>query len=1156
MNIIRFSAVWLLLAVFCGNAQDTRGTLLGRVLDSSNAVVPNVDVRAINEETGIAAAGRSNQAGNYVIPYLLPGTYRIEAELVGFKKFTRAGVQVRVNDSVSVDVTMTPGTIVETVDVKATTPLLEGTTASLGQVIDQKRILDLPLGGGNSFALALLAPGAASTVNLRYKDAARPDATSNFVTDGNRAYGNEFSIDGVPDTASYGSEARVAFVPQVSAISEFKVQTANYDASIGHTAGSVINVSIKSGTNGFHGELHEFLRNRVLDAKDFFQNRSGQTLPVYQYNRFGLAAGGPVVIPGKYNGRNRTFWFYAFEQNPNTEPAPGTYTVPNAAELRGDFSGLLRLGSQYQIYDPATIVPATGGRFRRSPFAGNMIPASRISSLALNLARFWPAPNIPGTSDGRNNFFNGAKQLSRDYVAHLWRADHSFSENHRLAFRMNYDNAYLNKDHHFQNNANGTRWNTYNKGLALDDVRVLSPTLTLNTRYGLTYMYFPCWKTSRGLDLAELGFSRNLAGLTSPDTVAMPYININGFTGFGNKSSNLGIVASTTHSLSTTVNKLVGSHMVRFGGEYRNMRSNINQVPTADTPDLAFDTTWTKGPLDNSPAGPMGQGLATFLLGLPSGGRMMRSGGGSATQDQYLAFYVQDDWKVLPKLTLNFGVRYEHETPITERYNRSADQFDFTVANPIESAARAKYSASPIPELPAANFTARGGLLFTGVNGRSRYLWDSRKTLFMPRFGLAYQLRPTTILRSGYGIFFDTIGSTVSQPLPFGFDSSTPVVPSLDNGLSFIASLADPFPNGLTAPVGSAGGYSTYVGQSVAFYPRRREYPYAQRWSFGIQQQMKQVLLDISYVGNRGTHLQVSREYNAVPAQYLSTLPARDQAAINFLSAQVKNPFAGLLPNTGLNGTNVSRSQLLRPYPEFTGIEGVASQGYSWYHSLQVRAERRFGKGYTVNAAYTWSKSMGALGYLNDTDPMPERVITAQDRTHRLVISGIYELPFGKGRHFGSGARGFRNALLGGWQVQALVSRQSGAPIGFGNAIFNGNFNDIVLSRDRRSVDKWFNTDAGFERASNRQLASNIRTMPSRFSGIRSEGQHVWDASAFKIFPITEDLKLQFRGEAYNALNHPNFNSPNTTPTNSNFGKVTGAAGPPRQWQLALKLLF
>ncbi len=1146
----------LLLFALGAYGQETRGTLLGRVLDSTNAVIPDVDVRAINEETGTVATGKSNQSGNYVVPYLLPGTYRVEAELAGFKKFARSGVQIRVADSVAMDVTLMPGDVVETVEVQASTPLLEAASASMGQVVDQRRIEDLPLAGGNSFALALLAPGTASAVNLRYKDAGRPDATSSFVTDGNRNYGNEFSIDGVPNTASYGTEARVAFVPQVSAISEFKVQTANYDASIGHTAGSIINVSIKSGTNKFHGELHEFLRNRVLDAKDFFQNRSGQDLPVYQYNRFGFAAGGPVIIPRKYDGRNKTFWFYAFEQNPNTEPTPGTYTVPTAPQLRGDFSELLRLGSQYQIYDPATIVPEANGRFRRSPFAGNVIPASRLSPLALNLAKFWPSPNIAGTSDGRNNFFNGAKQSSRDYVAHLWRVDHAFSDNHRLALRMNYDNAYLNKDHHFQNNANGTRWNTYNKGLSLDDVRVISPTLTLNVRYGLTYMYFPCWKTSRGLDLAGLGFSPELVALTSAETVAMPSISINGYTGFGNKSSNLGVVASTTHSLSATANKLTGSHMLRFGAEYRNMRSNINQVPTADTPDLNFDTGWTKGPLDNSTAAPMGQGFATFLLGLPTGGQMVRSGGGAATQDQYFGLFIQDDWKLTPKLTLNFGLRYEFETPITERFNRSADQFDFSVTNPIEKAAKANYALNPIPELPAANFTARGGLLFTGVNGRSRYMWDSSKKLFMPRFGLAYQLRPTTVIRTGYGIFFDTIGATVSQPLAFGFDATTPLVPSLDNGLSFIASLANPFPNGLTAPLGAAGGYSTYVGQSVSFYNRKRSHPYAQRWSFGVQQQVKEFLLEVSYVGNRGTRLQIAREFNPVPAQYLSTLPVRDQNTINFLSAQVRNPFAGLLPNTSLNGANVARSQLLRPYPQFLSIQALESQGYSWYHSMQVRAERRFKQGYTLNLAYTWSKSMEAAGYLNDTDPMPERVISDRDRTHRLVLSGVYELPFGKGRRFGSGARGFGNALFGGWQVQALVTRQSGAPMGFGNAIFTGNFKDIVLSKSERNVDRWFNVDAGFERTSARQLASNIRTMPSQFSGIRSDGQHVWDASAFKHFYLTEGVKLQFRAEAYNALNHANFNAPNTTVTNSNFGKVTGTAGPPRQWQLALKLLF
>jgi hypothetical protein len=1138
-------------------AQETRGTVLGRVSDSSSAVIPAVEVRAVNQETGTVGVGKSNESGNYVIPYLIPGMYSLQAELGGFKRFVRDSVQVRVNDVVTVDIVMSPGAVSETVEVKDVTPLMDLNSASLGQVIDQRRVLDLPLMGGNPFQLVQLSPGTVNAGGLRIRDATRVNVVSEITTDGNRKYSNEFSIDGVSNMASYGTEARVAFNPPAAAVSEFKVQSVTYDAALGHTAGAVINVATTAGTNSLHGEMHEWLRNRVLDAPTYFNNRSGQKLAVYQNNRFGASGGGPVVIPGLYNGKNRSFWFFAYEGNIFTEPQTATFSVPNPTQLTGDLSGLLKLGSQYQIYDPATTTPDANGRFRRTPLAGNIIPASRIAPVARNVAKFWPAPNQSGTIDGRSNFFNGAQQMRKNYNVQMGRFDHAFSDSHRLFVRAHRDWLENEKDHNFNNAAQGNLLHQHNKGAGLDDVWVVNPTFIVNLRYGFVYFTFPAHRTTLGIDLAALGFDKNFVALTDKSTVVLPQISLGGYTGFSSPAGEDGTMSSMIHSFSSNLTKLAGSHMARFGAEYRVTRANINRNPSAAAPQISFSTNYTRGPLDNSTGAPIGQDLASLLLGIPTGGAMLRSGGGNASQDQFLALYLQDDWKLTHRLTLNLGLRYEYESPLTERFNRSVNGFDFSVANPIEPLVKPIYAASPIPDVPASIFSAKGGLLFAGVNGRPRTFWDSSKTNFMPRIGLSFAFRPTTIVRGGYGVFFDSNGTSRNMPYAYGFDQSTPIVPSLDNGVTYIASFANPFPSGLTPPPGASGGLATYVGQSVSFYRRDMPRPYAQRWSFGLQQQfLREFVLDVTYVGNRGTRLPISRQHNPIPRSAYSTSPVRDQQNINYMSTQVKNPFAGLLPGTSLNGANVGRTQLMRPYPEFYSISAIQPQGYGWYHSLQARAEKRFSKGYTLSVAYTWSKNMEALSYLNESDPLPERVVSGWDYTHRLAVSGIYELPFGRGKKFAAGANRFLDGIVGGWQVTGMAMRQSGAPLGFGNAIFNGNLKDIMLPRGQRTVDRWFNVDAGFDRSTQRQLDWNLRSFPSRFGGLRADGQHVWDMSALKHFRLTERFKLQFRAEVYNALNHPNFTAPNTSPTSSAFGTVTGQEGNPRQWQLALKVTF
>lgn len=1129
-------------------AQEGRGTINGRVVDSSGANVAGAEVRVTNIDTGASASARSNDSGNYSIPYLLPGTYTLTSELAGFKKTERTAIEVRVNDVLNIEMKLEIGSVSERIQVSGATPLLEASNVSIGQVVDQRRIDELPLQAGNASQLTLLAPGVTNTTNLRARKTSFNSASSQFTTDGNAVYSNEYAIDGVPDTFATGGNPLVAFQPPQAAVSEFKVQTSPFDAASGHTTGASINLITKSGTNEYHGELHEWFANSALDAPTFFQNLSGGIKPVYQDNRFGAALGGPITIPKVYNGRNRTFFFYAWERNIWGKPTANVGTVPTDAEKSGDFSALLKLGSSYQIYDPLTTKDAGNGRLTRQPFPGNLIPANRLDPVAQKILAYYAAPNVPGTKEGKNNYIRNTADTF-DYFVHFMRFDHSFSEKNRIFVRLDYDHYLENNSNFYGNLASGLLLTRINKGAAFDEVLVLTPNSILNLRYGLTQEATPERRRSTGFDVGSLGFSQQLLSLLNPASQTFPNVYINTkaltspckssctgtFSGFGNFQDGDGTTTGMIHNFAATMNWLRGNHNVRFGTDLRLYRSFGIHGGYDVSPGLQFLPTYTNGPNDNSAAAAIGQEFAAFLLGIPAG-QMTRSAS-YATQNGFAGLFVQDDWKVTPKLTLNIGLRYEYETPVSERFDRAVRGFDFTDPNPVQAQAVANYAGNPVPDIPVSQFKVLGGLMFAGSNGHS--LWSGQKTNFLPRFGIAYQFNEKTVVRGGYGIFYDTIGVNRTVLPQQGFTATTPIIASLDNGLHYAATTANPFPNGLAAPVGAAGGLTTYLGQGFSVYPVSRQQPYAQRWTLGLQRVLPgQILLDTSYVGNKAIHLPVDRNINAMDPKYLSRMPVRDQATIDFLGQQLPNPFYGI---NSIYPKTITRADLLRPYPEFSDITQTDSIGYSWYHALQARAEKRFAHGYTVNVAYTWSKTMDATSFLNAGDPFLNRSLSGNDRPHRLAISGIYELPFGNGR------------IFGGWQINGIFTKQSGAPLLFGDVILYNN--DVALTSDQRSVNRWFNTSA-FETSSGKQLASHYRTFPKYLSSLRGPSQEDLDLSLIKYFNFTERWKLQFRAECFDCMNHVNFSDPNTTPTGSAFGTITAQGSPSRQFQGALKLTF
>jgi hypothetical protein len=1131
-------------------AQEARGTLLGRVTDSTDALVVGARIEAQNVDTGVKLSSITNRTGDYIFPLLVPGNYTVRAEHPGFKTFTRSGIVLRVNDQVSINVTLEIGQSTQTVEVKADSPLLDTSSASFGQVIDSRTINELPLKDGMVVTMATLSPGVIFTPEsagyVRPFDTGSPSTMS---IDGTRSGSNQFMMDGAPNMQG----TQIAYSPPPGVVDEFKVQAATFDASSGFMGGASINMSLKSGTNSPHGQIYYFMQNPVFTADKFFRLAAGK--PQFRLYRWGGNMSGPVVLPKLYNGKNRTFFMYGYEGIWSFDPSPWVVeAVPTAAMRKGDFSSLLALGSRYQIYDPYSIQPAAGGLFSRQPVPNNIIPANRISPLSAKIADLWDTPNQPGTVDGTNNYAKG-KNAQDTYWNHIVRIDHNFSEKQRLYVRTNFTT--LQRPENIRHNmAVGDNFFRFNRGFAVDDVYTLSPRHFLNVRYTLTRFITGNDTYQSDFDLAALGFSSsyiNQIKTVDPRYYKLPNMNVSGYSSLGGVSSKNSAVTDI-HEAALNMTSMLGAHALRYGFVYRiYRRNNFNLGNSAGN--FNFDSTWTRGPLNNSPAAPMGQSFAQFLYGIPGSGNFTINDS-YADQSKVPALFIQDDWKISRTFTLSLGFRYERPTPTVERFNRSIRDFDFGAASPIQAQAMANYARNPIPEVPVSAFRPMGGLTFAGVNGRPRELWKTNQNLFMPRIGFAWSVTPKTVFRGGYGIFYDALGVVNVNVNQTGFSQSTDMTPSLDNGLTYAASLANPFPGGFVAPLGAAGGLATNLGQGITFFDPNTTSSYMQRWQFGVQRQLAaNTLVEVSYVGNRGTRLQVTRDLNPVPAQYLSTSPFRNQQTIDFLSASVPNPFYPLLPKTGLASSTVTRSQLLRPYPQYTGLSSAQNIGYTWYHSLQVRGEKRFSRGLNVSLSYTWSKTMEALGYLNSTDSKLEEVISSQDRTHRLAVTTMYELPFGRGKLIHPN-NAIVNKVIGGWQVQGIYTAQSGAALGFGNSIFTGSLADIALPKDQRTVDRWFNVDAGFNRNSAQQLASNIRTLSSRFSGVRSDGPNNWDISFIKNTRVSEVTQIQFRAEAINALNHPQFTAPNTSPTSTAFGKVTGEFAWPRVIQFGLKALF
>ncbi|MFN7919024.1 MAG: TonB-dependent receptor [Bryobacteraceae bacterium] len=1153
----------MLAAVLCSQAfaQTATGTLQGSVTDATGAVIPGAKVTIENVRTGERQATSTASSGSFLQPYLKPGDYTVTVEQTGFEKHVTSNVRISVQQTVALEISMKVGEVSTAVEVNANAAQLSTTTSTVSTVLTNKAMIDLPLNGRNPFSLATLVPGVF------------PGGGSTPWLSGGRNASSEITIDGtsiiVPENNV--SIQDTGYQPIVDTVQEVAVITNALAAEFGRTGGGVITVATRSGTNDFHGSLFEFLRNSKLEANSWGNNRNGVKLGAFQRNQFGGTIGGPIRIPKFYDGKNKSFFFFAEQSTRTRSAASNTASMPLDPWKQGDFSNFRNGGGvPIVIYDPTTAALGAGGVYFRNPFPGNVIPRGRMDPIALNMLQYFPAPNAVATNQftGQNNFFLAGKAKSSDDRFDA-RIDHNFTDKLKLWARGSYSNGpnfpFNGMGNIGTSSGDGPTYST-NYNTAVNTVYTFNPTTILNLSYGFARKISHRDPFSQGIDLRALGFPAAVVQAASEQNFEFPRVDIggnNGVASLGQATFTTLRIQSYSHDLRGDMTKVHGAHTLKFGAEFRKLFMNFRQhgQPSGS---YSFGNNWTQRQVGGANSATEGAGFASFLLGMLNGGQIEHTFA-IATSSNYFGTYFQDDWRVTKRLTLNIGMRWDVDQPRTERFNRLS-YFDITAPSPI---------AGKVP-----GFNNLVGQMNFVADGHRRQTPTDRNN-WGPRFGFAFQINQKTVFRGAYGILYSpsvlqasgTSGSSGTQ----GFTSTTGINFTFDGGVTAAASLRDPFPSGFNRPLGVAGGPSTQLGLGIgdSFF---NDYvnPIVQEWNATLQRDLgKGFLVEAGYLANKGNHLidgESNMTYNQLPASYFSL-------GNQLLGSNtVPNPFAAVItnPTSSLSQPRVAYSQLLRPYPQYTSVNGFRKpQGNSIYHAFTLGVTKRYSHGLNLQVSYTAGKLiddvsqtvtfLGAAGTKQDFyNRKGERSISAQDVSQRFVMSANYELPFGKGRMLLNHMPKAAEYVLGGWQVNGIVTFQTGLPLQIGN---NGNFTNLGSPGQRPNnngtsakktgpvedrLNNYFDQSV-FSQAGNFTFGNTSRTSPD----LRGLGNRDFDASLFKRFFFKETANVEFRAEAFNAFNHPVWNGPGTTVnTPGSFGVVNSKGGQRRQYQLALRVQF
>jgi trimeric autotransporter adhesin len=1112
--------------------QSFQGGIRGSIADPGGAAVAQAKVTLTDEGTGIARPTLTSTIGEYSFSAVNPATYTLVVQAPGFRTFEQKGVTVATQQFLTLDVKLEIGEVTQTVMVTEEVPLIESSNASTGQVIDRQKLVDLPNLGRNPFMMSKIAQNVVPAGNPNFNRMQDQSGSSQISIAGGPVRGNNYLLDGVAIT---DTQNRAVIIPTIESVQEVKIQANTYDAEMGRTGGGVFNTYMKSGANGLNGSLFGYMRETSWMANTYFNNRNGLPKVSQPFRNYGASVGGPVWIPKVYNGKNKTFFFLGAEAYRQTSSVSNEFAVPTAAEIAGDFSqSLSRAGGLQVIYDPL------GGT--RTPFAGNIIPASRLSTVGSRIAQTYPAGTRAPRFHGDNNISVASTQYDR--------ADQLTGKfDHRVADWWNASLSYL----HYGSREPGENWfGTISSpgqwllarkvdATQINNLLTLGPTTVMTVRYGFNRFPNDNYQRSLGYNLGTLGFASSFINAVQRPT--FPNITMETFSSLGVNNNQFDVYSS--RNFMAGVSKFMGRHSLKTGFDYRRMR--ISGTTYGNNSGLfTFSDVFTRSTATSAVTG-TGSDLASLLLGYPI----------TATSDvgsklyQYLDYYagfVHDDFRVTSKLTLNLGLRYEYESGLKA----------------VDNALIVGFDPNAVP-----GSGMKGGVMYAGQNGYPTETGNLNAIKLSPRIGVAYAMSNKMTLRGGYGLFWAPIPYTLQTPI--GFTQNNSVPGSLDGNVTPSVALDNPYPNGLLTPVGSSLGYMAGAGTAVTVIDQNHRSPMVHQYSFDVQREVGWgTTVAVGYVGSLGRQMVLG-----MGAVNVNQLAPEHLSLGSTLNRTVPTPFyqAG---GPGLVGARtISLSQALRPYPQFTSVNlNNVDHNRSRYDSLVVKAQKRATNGLSFVTTWTYAKFMdGSFGgpgnNLNTTGGVQdtynldnEYSLSIVHAPHRLATGFTYELPFGRGKAMLANNK-VLDAIAGGWSVNAISVFQSGFPLAIrqqsnNNSAIGGlnqrpnptGVSPEVEGSFAQRIDGWLNP-AAFSQAPAFTFGNVSRTI-----SMRGPGQANWDMSVFKTYTIAERFKAQFRAEALNAMNTPLFRSPETRVGNANFGRVTSQANFPRMLQLGVRLFF
>jgi hypothetical protein len=1051
-------------------AQEFRATVSGHVLDSSGAAVPGAKIQATNVDTNETISATSDASGAYSMPFLRPGNYKLTATAQGFKQFIRDNVVLEAAKVAGIDISLEVGAVTDSVEVTAEAAVLETQSATRSGLVSEQQVAEMPLNARNPFMLGAMMSGVTFNGAAIWQRPFDNGAIAEWSINGGRDSSSEYFLDGASNNGQMGSN-NVAYVPIVDAVQEFNVMTNMYNSEYGHTGSGIMNVVLKSGGSAHHGSAYEFMRRSQLDANTFQNNATGTPRPTHYLDQYGFQVDGPVRFPGllKKDGAVKLFYMGAFENYREGTPNPLIVSYPTADMRTGDFSKLVNsTGQPITIYDPTTATYDAAGNVinARQPFPDNKIPQNLINPIAAAVTKYMPLPNRdapPGFRYANGNLLIPGFYDKDKFYNLILKFDWNFGNKNRAYFRHASNDRTEDRAVNGIDNKPGTDgqqpFQRINDAYVADWVGTVSPTFILNARASYNrFIEKGFGRANEGFDLTSLGISKTLLSQL-PSPVYFGRWNFDsGYNSLGRSQSNN---YTDTYELMTSATKVQGSHTIKIGLDIRQINYEIQN--TGDILSYTGQAQWTQKTY-NVTDSTSGDGYASFLLGDVSGSSNYPLF--PWWKQWYAAPYINDDWKVSRRLTLNLGLRWDYNGPAYEKWNRQNGLFNPTIASPVVSQLPSATSLiAGIPtSLPAAYASLatqayqnlanlKGGLTFAGSGGVSSHPFPANLKNFGPRVGFAYQVNEKMVLRGGFGEYYSNPNNDWFQTN--GFSTSTSIVNSNDGNRTVIPNiLSNPYPGGILTPTGSSLGAATFVGRNPSWFDTGFVVPSVWQFSLGFQYQVnKTSTLDVSYVGSRSYNLNMSADYNIPSLAVRKTCNYLEGGNAALCNTNVPNPFKGIPAFAGTNdytSSTISLWRLLTPFPQFgNGSGGNNFAGSAvltqlgrndssiTYNSLQLNYNWRMRNGITLLANYTLSKQIEEWGLNDPYTKTYQQGPYFLDRPQVLKVSTVYELPFGEGKHFLAGTHGVAKKLVSGWEYTAfLLDPFSGFPANLpGNAI-------------------------------------------------------------------------------------------------------------------------